>query len=331
MKNAEVIKIGNSLFNKNFPILSEKAKQRAIKNRNLFIKDLNKTIDKELKEAEIKKFALPNVQYSFTEAIITIAKDYDKLKSDILAQLLVNIVKSKRKELKEIIYSEAIPITSKLTKTQFKILALISILTHTIDLDIKNFRDFKEYLYKNIFPMLDTKLNRLDLLHLEYTGCVSIGRNISGTQLLDFVNKLTSIFFESYTYLFFNDEILEIKVEEINKLELPKKITSKIFEKKTENGYKFKTTSEIELRNYLISNRLITYKINLILELFHRDTWKVTEVEKYLIKEIPEIKKLLSYWNTLKTMFVSPVGLALGLSYYKLNFENELDIDKIIY
>ncbi|MFS8183026.1 LPO_1073/Vpar_1526 family protein [Pseudovibrio denitrificans] len=126
---SDVIK---TLYEMNMPQLQEAAAEKAFER----VKALNdKLVERVTKlEAEIDpdRFSEPNVQYHLQQAAIETARHGEKANTDILADLLAELIRKERSDLYDMAVSQALKVTPSISTTQLDFLILLEIATNLV-------------------------------------------------------------------------------------------------------------------------------------------------------------------------------------------------------
>ncbi len=192
----EVKEIALDVFKSNFLKLSDEASKIAIERAEEVTNDfLEKNKDKLVDEV-IKN---PNFQLNLYEVQKNHAKTGDEnikeVSIDILGDVVDEMIKNKRRNLKQIVLEESLNVIPKLTVGQLDTLTIVFLLQHLFNNNITNPSVLKKYLNDEIKPFC-TNLSKENSVyqHLEYTGCASVSIGSS---------SIEDIFKENYRGLFF--------------------------------------------------------------------------------------------------------------------------------
>ena len=320
MSVADVKEIAQSVFENNFPKLKEQAEIKAKKNIQLFIGDLSRKVDNDLSKEEINKFRDPDIQYVLYEAIKSNArKNSEKLRENLSA-LIVKRIQNDDKDLKRIVYNEAIETIGKLTVNQLKILTLHYLLTYTTYRGISNWATFNSYLNTSIKPFLDFKNTNADFQHLQYASCanISIGSvDISGA----FRNRYSLLFLNKID----NIKVDELKIEENLRQQI-------LFFSESENKYKFKFLNKENLEKFLSKQRIPPHTKEKIINLYQNNVKSSSEIEKKIIEETDIGENLLKKWKEtpLKNMSLTSVGIVIAATHFEQIVGQKIDMKKWI-
>ena len=170
----EVKQIFKDLFDANFPELQRVAKRVAEERMKEFSDNFFLKANKELSEAELKKFAEPSVQYATNRAIDTAVRRDDNNLKNTLVELLIKRVNAPEEELQSLVLSEAIETIGKLTTNQLKIITACYLLFYTRSSANVSWTRLNNYLKEDIVPFMDFKDTPAQFQHIEYAGCGSI-------------------------------------------------------------------------------------------------------------------------------------------------------------
>jgi len=313
----DVKEIAQSVFRENFPRLKEQAMIEAKENVKLFVEDLDRKITARLSEEEINKFRDPDVQYVLFEAIrITARKKSEELRKNLSA-LIVERVKNDDKDLKRIVYNEAIGTIGKLTVDQLKIITLCYLLRYTFYRGIKSCKSFNEYLNKRIKPFLGFKNTNAEFQHIEYSGCGSIG--IGAWNLINILRS-------QYSFLFLN----LVEQSTIDALNISNKLKEDIFVLgQQESKYFIKFKNKEDLEKYLKRQSLDTNLNDKLLQLYESHLKNNEEVKKKIIEETDLGKKLISLWenSNLEHLSLTSVGIVIAATYFEQITGEKINID----
>ena len=317
MNIADVKDIAQSVFESNFPKLKEQAEIEAKKNVKLFIEELNKKISDRLSEEEINKFQDPDIQYALYEAIKSNARKSSEELRKNLSTLMVERVKNDDKDLKRIVYNEAIGTIGKLTTNQLKILTLCFLLRYTKYTGIVNRETFNNYLNTRIKLFLDFKSTNAEFQHLQYTACANI--SIGSWDLIKILK-------ENYSFLFLN-KIEKAKIDEINiEPNVKQQILAFV---ENEDKYLFRFINREKLEEYLKERNVLEDFRNKIINLYQNCIKPNTEIEKQINEDSDIGKTILTKLKEtpLKNMSLTSVGIVIGATYFEQIVGEKIDID----
>ena len=121
----EVRELVNLFLEQNFPRLRQDAMEAAQANTENFLSEFQNTLAKNATHLEISSFRDPDVQYSLNEAAIGAAKRGEHANLETLVELLIERVSKKNDDLSNLVYSEAIRIVPRLTRSQINYLTFL--------------------------------------------------------------------------------------------------------------------------------------------------------------------------------------------------------------
>ena len=313
----DVKEIANSVFRENFPKLKEQAMVEANENVRIFIEELDRKVATKLSEEEINKFRDPDIQYVLFEAIRTTARKKSEELRKNLSTLIVERIKNDGKDLKRIVYNEAIGTIGKLTADQLKIITLCYLLKYTCYTGINSWKLFNEYLMKHIRPFLRFKDTNAEFQHIEYAGCGSIG--IGSWDLIN-------IYRSHYSFLFLN----LVERSKIDALNIPDNFREEIFVlDQQENKYFVRFKNKTDLEEYLKKQSSNTDLNNKLLQLYESHIKNNEEVKKKIIKETNLGKELIALWekSNLRYLSLTSVGIVIAATYFEQITGEKINID----
>lgn len=313
----DVKEIAQSVFRENFPRLKEQAMIEAKGNVKLFIEELDRKITAKLGKEEINKFRDPDIQYVLYEAIrMTARKNSEELRRN-LSTLIVERVQNDDKDLKRIVYNEAIGTIGKLTADQLKIITLCYLLGYTSHTGINSWKSFTEYLNKHIKLFLGFKNTNAEFQHIEYAGCGSIG--IGSRDLIN-------IYRLQYSFLFLN----LVEQSAINTLNISDNLKDEIFVlDQQENKYFIRFKNKADLEEYLKKQSSNTDLNNKLLQLYESHIKNNEEVKKKIIEETDLGKELIGLWekSNLRHLSLTSVGIVIAATYFEQITGEKINID----
>lgn len=317
-----VEEVSKQLLKSVFGELPDVTKQQITNNQTSYFNYLTKELNKISKDQQALKQIIdsPDFQYTSKMAAITASKtDSAELHSN-LANLLVERINHDDKELKRIVYNEAITTLGKLTLNQLKIITLCFLLRYTSYRKIVSWESFNSYLNTHIKPFLGFKSTNAEFQHIEYSGCGSI--SVGSCDLI-------SIYRSQYSFLF----LKPIEKSNIDDLNIPDDLKKEliVLEQK-ENKYFIKGKNKTELGQYLSEkspDKELNKKLSSLYEASIRGN---TEVRDKIKNETDVGKDVIdSLINTpLKNLSLTSVGIVTGATYFEQISGEKIDIEKWI-
>jgi len=313
----DVKEIALSVFKENFPVLQRQAMITAQENVRLFIGELISEINERLSKEEINRFRDPDIQYVLNDAMKSTARKNSETLRKNLSILIVERVKNDNKDLKRIVYNEAIATIRKLTTNQLKILTLCFLLRYAYYTGIINWETFNNYLNTRIKPFLDFKDTNAEFQHIEYTGCGSI--DIGSWNLME-------IFRSTYSFLF----RFPIKKSEIDNLNLPDFIRKEILGwDQSKDGYFIQFRNRNDLEKYLEEKNINEELKNKLLHIYNSHIKNTSEIKKQIIEKTDLGQKIIKIWENknLAHLSLTSVGIVIAATYYEQIIREKINID----
>lgn len=183
----------------NFPALREEAIQAAENNVRGFSEELEAKIVEKSQTIDLERFKDPDVQAAINDAVQASARKGARANVGLLTNLIAEKVSVTSNDFLDIVLSEAILITPKLTKQQISYLSFIHLMTNC-SLNGLNHISGVEGLSKTLFPAVVAGfgISESQKKHLLYAGACSI-QGISKIDIYDgWMNTL-------YKYLGYTD------------------------------------------------------------------------------------------------------------------------------
>ena len=174
----EAIQIYNTLFQSNFPILEQIARQTA-EARTIELRD---EIFAELERMKFKEygyFADPDIQYVLIQAEKEYARRGGEELRKLLCTLLIRRLQS-NKSLMRICLNEAINIIPLLTPKHISLLSLKFIVVHTKSPNVDSLEHLVEYIENILIPFACYDYSAMDYRHLTFCRC---GQDAKGRYL----------------------------------------------------------------------------------------------------------------------------------------------------
>ncbi len=192
-----VEQLNKKMIDSTFYEFPEKVKEGIRANQNSFEKQVEDRMPHIKKEGDELDSIIcsPDFQYTAKKCTLAASRSCSQELHRMLSYLLIERINNDDMDLPRIVYNEAVLTISKLTKTQFKLLALCLHLKYATQNDLYNLMEFKKYL-ESIFPFTTSLGKRADYDHMEYTGCVSeaISHSNVGLILKDRYSRVFSKF-----------------------------------------------------------------------------------------------------------------------------------------
>ncbi|MGZ8171887.1 MULTISPECIES: LPO_1073/Vpar_1526 family protein [Methylobacter] len=159
----------------NFPALRDEAIKAAEENVKNFALQLELRISERSQNIVLEKFKDPDVQAAINDAVQATARKGKKANTNILVDLIAERVSLSSNEFIDIVLSEAILVTPKLTKEQISYLSFIHYMTHFSMRGLQHISLIEIY-SKIVFNALDAGFNLSDSQkrHIQYAGTCSI-------------------------------------------------------------------------------------------------------------------------------------------------------------
>lgn len=174
----EVRELCTLFLRDNFPRLREEAKLIAEERVAQFASHLEAKLADNVNSIVIEKFRDPDVQSAINDAVQACARKGDAANPDILANLILKKVNANSNDFKDIVMSEAVQVTPKLTREQIAFLAFVLIMqlyvfpSTTWESVERNFQLVEKATIQG-FGISDIQRR-----HIHYSGAASVaGRN----------------------------------------------------------------------------------------------------------------------------------------------------------
>lgn len=162
------------LFKLNFPKFQAIAAAEASKN----IENFSKRFAERLNAKQIiidDDLSTPDFHFNLYKAIEISARFNNDLLHSFLAELLVKRISNDKNDTIKTILSESIISIGKISLNQLKMLTFSFVfLGYWTRLKIKTWQEFNDYIKEYIQPFMDYNYKEIDILHLDYSGCVNI-------------------------------------------------------------------------------------------------------------------------------------------------------------
>lgn len=177
-------------------------------------------------------------------------------------------------------------------------------------------KDIEEWLGKYIKPLLPIKTTHTELGHIESVSCGAL--TVSNWNIGEF-------FRNSFSLVFMSDYV----EEEVNPLNLSEELKNALFDKTPDGRFRCKITNISRLEKYLKEKSVPDNQISQIV-IFYKNHIPNTDVVLSKIKEFPIGKQLIetcSYGSDMSSLQLTPIGLAIALTYLECMMNIELDVD----
>ena len=163
------------LLELNFPRFREIAAEEASKNiERLSVKFADRINAKSLSIGE--EISTADFQFCLYKAIETGARFKDDTLQNFLAELLVSRASSGKDGSLTAILNESILTIGKITTNQLKLMTFSFLFfDYCYKLPLKTWDEFNCYINEYVFPFMDYSYKNIDILHLDYCGCINNG------------------------------------------------------------------------------------------------------------------------------------------------------------
>ncbi len=161
----------------NFPALRDEAIKAAEENVRSFSEKLEARIIEKSGTIVLDKFKDPDVQAAINDAVQASARKGEKANVDILTNLIAEKVSSSSSDFLDIVLSEAVLVTSKLTKEQISYLSFIHYMTSCSIKKLPHISSV-DFMSRSVFPAVAKGFGISDAQkkHLQYAGTCAIVR-----------------------------------------------------------------------------------------------------------------------------------------------------------
>lgn len=196
---AEVKELCLLFLRDNFPKLKEEAIKAAEANVRSFASLLENKILQESQNIILDKFKDPDVQATINDAVQASARKGNKANPELLASLVAERASISQSDYKDIVISESILITPKLTKEQIAYLSFIHFMTHVGVQGLPHISHIEPY-SKAALDAVSTGFDLSDSQkrHIQYAGTCSIASMMK----VDIYNGWMT---QLYKYMNYND------------------------------------------------------------------------------------------------------------------------------
>lgn len=315
---SDVVSIVQGLFEANFPILLEKASQKAEENVNKFKAEISKQVGIALNADDLVNFSEPDVQYILNEAVTMAAKSDDDELRKTLSKLVVTRVKENNVDIKRLVLNGAISTAGKLTINQMKVVTLCFMTKNTRFMGIRTWDNLKIEFELKIKPFVEITGTNAELLYLQYTGCGNVQGYFSNNIIENLRNTYGAVFLNSY-----NDE-------EIKGLGLPQDLTKELFVNVSERTIP-NVDGVNELKDYLKDKGINTTLIDNAVSVYNSKLPSVEDVTNLFEKEVPWSKEFFEiYKNIIDSLVLTSVGMAIAIAFYEQQIGQPLNMEKWI-
>ncbi|WP_156961843.1 LPO_1073/Vpar_1526 family protein [Cobetia amphilecti] len=180
MGYSEVKDLCTMMLRENFPKLREEAIKAAEENVYKFSVELEDRIVQRSNDFVIDKLATPELQAVINDSVQAAARKGDKANTSILVDLITEIGSSKSSDYKDLVISEAITVTPKLTRPQISYLALIFFTSSVAIGEISDIGHV-EAVSSKVWSLVNSGviLSDSQRYHIQYTGACNISAMMS--------------------------------------------------------------------------------------------------------------------------------------------------------
>lgn len=204
MGYSEVKDLCAMMLRENFPKLREEAIKAAEENVHKFSVELEDRIIQRSSDFVIDKLATPELQAVINDSVQASARKGDKANTSILVDLITEIGSSRSSDYKDLVISEAITVTPKLTRPQISYLALIFFTSSVSIGQISNIGHLEAVASKVWFLVKSgVTLSDSQRYHIQYTGACNILSMMS--------NDIYSIWYKGMCKDFAYDNVDQMK------------------------------------------------------------------------------------------------------------------------
>ncbi|USK35825.1 hypothetical protein LIT25_11270 [Bacillus sp. F19] len=206
---SDVKQLTLDIFEANFYRLSKEASETALQRvEELMDKFLGKLRNQS--PQLLDNMNDPDVQYNLYNVQMAYARSGDEKLGERLLLMLLERIKEKNRNLKQLILNEAIAVLPRLTETQLDILTLIFVYTKVKFKNIVSYETLARKLEENINPFLtnDSSANDYDFsdyLYLESLGCIRskyVPKSFTRNTSYKITKDLTGLYMDRYPLLF---------------------------------------------------------------------------------------------------------------------------------
>jgi len=302
------------LFHANFIKLSHEAAETALFRATELVDQYLSTLAVRAPEA-LESSNDPDMQYSLFMAQKEYARTGDKELADILVDILVDRAKLKERNLLRLVLNESLQVAPKLTIAQLDTLSIIFLLKYTMNNDLLNPSNLKQYLVDFIAPFIDKLTKEISCYqHLEYTACASIS---SGS------TYLFNIFNNNYSGLFCKGFSID-KYESISD-KLSKKFIMPCFHNNT--LWQINVMNEKEIDNLNIDAEFISQ----VKALQRSNYMNYAELKEYLIELEPKMEILFDVWENSMIANTSLTSVGIAIAHANIRRKTNKDMNLSIW
>lgn len=276
-------------------------------------------------EKALIMFKDPGVQDDIKEA----GKAYAKRGTDSLKKELIGLIckradnYGKGNELLDIVLGEAIKVSSKLTTTQFRILAFDFLIGHTMEKGITSKEQLGDFYQSSILPLIDGLITKQsDFEHLSYTSCASL--SALGVSLFGYFSQYEGLFSKGLTA----SDLSELKGI------LPNYEAYLVSCKSDSSKKEFNYLNKKALEDGLKENKnLSADTIKRIINIYSRTVLNENEFKVELIKLNPAFQQFFTFIETtrIQNITLSSVGIVIGAEYLESLAPDEWRLDLSIW
>lgn len=196
---AEVRELCTLFLRNDFPELREEAKRTAEEHVRSFASALEAKLVNDAASIVLEKFKEPDVQAAINDAVQATARKGAAANPEILCTLISERVAQKSNSYKDIVVSEAVQATPRLTSAQISLLSFVHFIK---SITIQNMPNVAALEYFGqialAFSSPGFSLSESQRQHLQYAGVASVN-NLFGGDIYEQLNKA------SYKYLNYPD------------------------------------------------------------------------------------------------------------------------------
>lgn len=305
----EVREMALKLWEENFPKLRQQAANEAQQRIESFVSDMIPQLNRSLTSPDWNKFTVPEVQYSFAQALKAAALRKDTELRKTLASLVVKRVKSASESLDEIVYTEAIKTVAMLTAPMLDLLAL-KVFLYRVDLsEIGDWTGMERQWDLCISPLAGFSNSPIEFQHLVYSGCGELASMRIGS------SGFAALLAQKVPRLFQRP----ISSSELISFKMTSQLTGKIFDSLPDGRLRFKSKSGQGLKELSMSAGVapeISQRLN---TLFDALLEPEASVQSMLLTHMPKAKLVIERWKQGlgRMLDLSSVGLVIGASQFE--------------
>lgn len=301
--------IALDVFNANFIRLKSEASQIAAERAEEITEQILKELNEKSPES-LEEFKKPALQDALYQTQKEYAKSGDKELGDLLVDILMDRVKTEKRNMLQLVLDESLIIAPKLTVEHFDVLTLNFLLAQTVNRNIVSLETFTKYINKSILPFCDNlTTERTTINHLEYLGCGHIRVGDYGKLEDNFKRKYKAIFSKGFTKEEFEQQVGSF--DDYGKFTIPCLHDN--------DKLQISTIDENVLIQEMEKQEIEVSIQNKLKVLFNKSTMNNQEIKDYLISIEPKMELIFSIWNdtVFKKLELSSVGVAIAHANYR--------------